>query len=331
MPSGLGIDLGTANTVVCQSGRGVVWEGPSVMALRAGRRGGKLVALGRQAAELLDREPDWLAAVRPLEDGVIGDLETARMFLVAVLREAGVGRWRRPRRRAVLALPAGTTPLERRAMLEVAGKAGLGHALPVAGAVTGALACGVDPMDSRAHMVLDVGAGTAELTVFCFGTRLSHRSSRVAGDEMTMAVRAFLRERHHLTVSTATAEEIKGLASSTEGPSMLVRGVDAASGRPAIVTVEVGEIHDAVRPVLDAMVQILSAGLRDLAPRVVNDVTEEGILTIGGGCLMRDLAKVFESALGFPLRPAERPVTCVAEGAAICTASPGSVAAMEAV
>ena len=196
----LGIDLGTANTVISDVRRGIVLDEPSVLLLRrSGTRRERVVAVGNAAAELLGRVPSEFVAVRPLDDGVVTDLETARIYLRSIVQKAGRNAWT-GRTRAVIGAPVGATALERRALLEAADEAGIRPVTALDESIAGAVGCGIDPLERRVHMVVDVGGGTAEVAAFCFGGVLTHRTSKLAGDEMTLAVYRHLREQHHLHV-----------------------------------------------------------------------------------------------------------------------------------
>lgn len=317
--SGLGIDLGTANTVVCHARQGIVLDEPSVMLVRAdGSRRVKAAAMGREARLLLGRAPAGYTVIRPLHDGVITDLETARAFIVATMRRAGRHIWDRAHRKAVIGVPLGASPLERRALLEAADEARMGRATLLAEPIAGAVGCGVDPLDRRVHIVVDVGGGTAEVSAFCGGGFLDHRSCRVAGDEMTLAVHRHLREHHQLLVGELVAEDLKIRAAEESGPTLVVEGRDTATGRPRVVAIPVDEVASAVKPVSDAIIQTLAVCLDDLPPQSVGDVMAEGILLIGGGSLVVGFDQALESVFGFSVKRADQPLTCVASGAARC-------------
>ncbi|HJQ46591.1 MAG TPA: rod shape-determining protein [Amycolatopsis sp.] len=313
----LGIDLGNTNTVVCTARNELLLEEPSVMLMRdSGARRPKVAAVGHDARSLVGRTASGISAVRPLRDGVITDLDTAQAYIRAVLSKLAPHRWQRVRTHAVVGVPLGATPLERRALLEAAEEAGLHRPALLAEPIAGAIGCGIDPLDHRTHLVVDVGGGTAEVTAFCFGEVLAHRSSRIAGDEMTMAVYHHLRERHGILVGELDAEDIKIRCSIEEGPTIAVAGRDAATGRPKVATVSIEELQTAMRPVIDAIVQTLASCMDDLPPQSVGDVLAEGLLAFGGGSLARGFHRRLDEALGFSVKPAERPLTCVAEGAA---------------
>jgi rod shape-determining protein MreB len=312
----LGIDLGTANTVVGHARHGIVFDEPTMMLLRRGRsRREQVLAVGQEAADLLGRAPIGYSAVRPLQDGVVTDLEMARTYLRSVLHKAGRRSWS-PSVRAVIGVPVGSTALEHRALLEAAEEAGIRPVTALDESIAGAVGCGIDPLERRVHMVVDVGGGTAEAAAFCFGGVLAHRTSKLAGDEMTLAVARYVREQHQLHISELEAENLK-IRSGTEadGP-LVVQGRDAATGRPRLATVQAAEVVDAVRPIMEEIVRTLAGCMDDLAPQAIADVMAEGVLLFGGSSLVRGFAQELERGLGLPVTLAGEPLTCVAEGAA---------------
>ena len=330
--AGFGIDLGTANTVVCHQRRGVVLDEPSVMLVRTSEARSRRVRpllVGHEARDLMGRCPVDLAAVRPLHDGVIVDLEAARAFVVGVLGKLARPSWAPVHPRAVIGVPAGATALERRALLEVAHEAGIRKPELIPEPIAGAVGCGLDPLEPRAHMVVDIGGGTSEITAFCYGGVLSHRSSRIAGDEMTLALYRYLRSEHRLLAGELTVETLKCQVDAEEGLSSVVQGIDLGTGRPQLLTLESAEILDALRPTADAIIAALGGALDDLPPQAADDILTDGLTVFGGSSLLRGFDKLLESAFAFPVRMAERPLTCVAEGAARCLADPNVVRAYE--
>jgi rod shape-determining protein MreB len=312
----LGIDLGTASTVVCDVRRGILFDEPSVLLVRSGSsRRTRILAVGQEAADLLGRTPSRFVAVRPLQDGVVTDLETARSYLRAVLYRAGRRVWSSPVR-AVLGVPVASTALENRALLEAAEDAGIRPATALEGSIAGAIGCGVDPMERRVHMVVDVGGGRAEAVAFCFGGVLAHRTTKLGGDEMTVAVSRYLREQHQLHVGELEAEQLKIRSAAEENGPLVAQGRDAATGRARLATIQASEVADAVRPIIDEIIRTLAACLDDLPPQALSDVLAEGVLVFGGSSLVQGFAKLLEHGLGLPVKIAEEPLTCVAEGAA---------------
>ncbi|HEY4025164.1 MAG TPA: rod shape-determining protein [Candidatus Dormibacteraeota bacterium] len=326
--NGFGIDLGTANTVVCHPHRGIVLNEPSVMVVRAedNHRNSKPLLVGRAARELVGRTPVGMVTIRPLRYGVITDLQSARNYIVAILRLVTRRPWERLRPRVVIGVPVGSTCLERRAVVEAAEEAGIGRASLIPEPVAGAIGSAIDPLEPRARLVVDVGGGTAEVTAFCFGGILAHRSCHVAGDEMTIAVYQYLRQEHGLVVGELTAEDIKlrvGVRDDGgQDGSLVVEGRDAASGRARLVTLSNEEIAEAIQPTSAGIIKTLARCLEDLPPQTVSDIMADGVLALGGGAMLRGFATLLEDALGFRVRLVERPLTCVAEGAAACLARP---------
>ena len=319
---GLGIDLGTANTVVFHPRRGIVLNEPSVMVIRDRDERAQPVMIGREARDMMGRTPSGMSVVRPLQDGVITDLQAARAFMVAMLRRVPVQPWEKVRPHAVVGIPAGATMLERQALLEAASEAGLGRVELVPEPIAGALGAGLDPMERRAQLVVDVGGGTSEVTAFCFGGVLASRSCRVAGDEMTQELLNHLRSEHQLLVGEITAEEAKKSLTAGNG-KLIVEGRDAGSGRPRRQEIKAEELAEAMRPITDVIVQALAATLaEDLPPQAVADILAGGVIAFGGGALLAGFPARLQAELGFEVRVAERPLTCVAEGAAACLAHP---------
>jgi rod shape-determining protein MreB and related proteins len=274
----------------------------------------QIQAVGREAADLLGRAPSQFATLRPLHDGVVTDLETARLYLRAVLARAGRRAW--TPLRAVIGVPADSTALETRALLEAAEEAGIRPVTALDDTVAGAVGCGLDPLERRVHMVVDVGGGTAEAVAFCYGGVLAQRTSKVGGNEMTVAVARYLREQHQLHVGELEAERVKILSATEENGPLVVHGRDGSSGRPRLATVQAAEVAAAVRPVVDEVVRALTACLEDLLPQALADVLAEGVLVFGGASLVHGFAPQLERELGLPVKIAEEPLTCVAEGAA---------------
>jgi rod shape-determining protein MreB len=321
LSSGFGIDLGTVNTVVCHPGRGILLNEPSVMVVMA-NDSMRPTAVGTAARELIGRTASGVVAIRPIRDGVVADLDAARNFMVAILSKVTRWPWERIRPRAVIGVPAGATALERRALIEAADEAGIGRAHLIPEPIAGALGSGLDPMAPRARMVVDVGGGTAEVTGFCFGDILTTRSSRVAGEEMTLALHQYLRQEHQVAVGELTAEDVKVRMFDGSDSSLIVTGRDAVTGRPRLLTLNADEVSAALRPTSESIVRVLADCLDDIPPQAVGDLMSGGLMAFGGGVFVQGFAKLLEEAFGFPVRIAERPLTCVAEGAAMCLRRP---------
>lgn len=324
---GFGIDLGTANTVVCKPPRQIVLNEPSVMVMSAnGSR--EPVLVGREARELMGRTPVGMVTVRPIRDGVITDLQTARAFIVAILRRAFRNPWERIRPHVVVGVPSGATSLERRALVEAVEEAGGGRVDLIPEPVAGAVGCGIDPLAPRAHMVVDVGGGTAEVTAFCFGGILASQSCRIAGDEMTIALHTYLRQEHQFLVGELTAEDLKMRLRAGDGNGpLIVEGRDLVTGRPRMLSLDTAEVAEALKPTVDGIVEALATCLGEIPPQAVGDIMQDGVLAFGGGSLLRGFETRLEEVFGFRVHHAERPLTCVAEGAAALLDQPRVIAA----
>lgn len=325
---GISIDLGTANTIVWDNEEGCLFNEPTMMALSFnGGRHSDVIGIGHAAEELVGRTPDGVEVIRPLRDGVITDLETTRRFLREVLQGIA-GTWLQRRRLNVaIGVPAGATPLERRALLEAAEEAGLGRAHLLPEPVCGAVGCGVDPLQPRAHLVVDIGAGTSEIAAFGSGGMLTYRSTPLGGDEMTAALLQYIRHEHQLVVGELQAEQAKIRAFSEPNPSMVVEGRDAVTGKARIVNLSPEEVSEAVAPVVQEIISVLTGCLDDLPPQSVSDIMAEGVILVGGGSLVPGFAKKVEDAFGVAALPAQDPLTRVAEGGARCLANPEAVEA----
>jgi rod shape-determining protein MreB len=325
---GVSIDLGTANTVVWDTENGMLFNEPTLMALSF--NGGKhsdVIGIGHAAEELVGRAPDGVEVVRPLRDGVITDLETTRRFLREILQDIAPTWMARRRLSVVIGIPAGSTPLERRALLEAAEEAGIGKAQLLPEPVCGAVGCGVDPLQPRAHLVVDIGGGTSEVCAFGSGGMLTYRTSPLAGDEMTLALYQYLRREHQLVVGERLVEQAKIRAFNEPDPSMVVEGRDAVTGKARVINLAPEEVSEAVKPVTDEILCALTGCLEDLDPQSVSDVMSEGVIIVGGGSLVPGFGKRVEDVFGFSALMADDPLTRVAEGGARCLANPEAVAA----
>jgi rod shape-determining protein MreB len=298
------------------------------MVIRANDRKHALL-VGSSARELMGRTPVGLATIRPIRDGVITDLETARAFIVSILHRVTRRPWERWRPRTIVGYPSGATGLERRALIEAVEESGVGRVDLIPEPIAGAVGIGLDPLSRRAHMVVDVGGGTAEVTAFCFGGILASKSSRVAGDEVTEALHHYLRQSHQVLVGEITAEDLKFHLRSQNGSGepLAVEGRDIVSGRPSLVTLDPREVADALKPTVDGIVEALADCLSELPPQASSDIMQDGVTAFGGGSLLKGFEHRLEEAFGFSVNLAPRPLTCVAEGAALSLGKPDVVSA----
>jgi rod shape-determining protein MreB and related proteins len=324
----LGMDVGSASTVVCNADGEFLYDEPSVLLYRRSTGRGEQLTIGRAAAELIGRLPPGVTVLRPVRHGVITDLNTARSYLRAVVRQILPRPWQRARAQVVVGVPAGASLLEQRALLESVEEAGISWAVAIEEPIAGALGCGIDPLDRRVHMVVDIGAGTAEASAFCFGGVLASRSCHTAGGEMTQAVIRHVREHHHLILGEIAAEEMTVRSGAVSPDAEVVtHGRDSDSGRPRSITVTARELQAAIAPVVESLVRALAGCVDDLPAQAIDDLAADGVVMFGGASRVRGIEQALEKVFGVPVKHAENPLTCVAEGAARAAQSPAVLAA----
>ncbi|RMG36858.1 MAG: rod shape-determining protein [Planctomycetota bacterium] len=319
----IGIDLGTANTLVALQGEGIVLEEPSVVALEKGTRRvlGNGTAVGKVAKQMLGRTPDSITAVRPLQDGVITDFELCEAMLRYFIRKA-MRRSHGLRPRVVIAVPGGITPVEKRAVFNSAERAGAGRVYLIEEAKAAGIGAGLPIAEPLANLVCDIGGGTTEVAVLSLADVVVSRSIRVAGDELDDAIVEYMKQQFSLRIGRQAAERIKielgSAAPLDQELTAEVRGLDLISGTPrkAIVTSE--EIREALYEPLQAILNCVRTVIEQCDPELVGDVVDHGIVLTGGGALLRGLDRMMSEHLGIPARVAEDPLTTVARGTAIC-------------
>ena len=314
----IGIDLGTANTLVYVRGRGIVLREPSVVAVDD--HTDEVLAVGKQAKEMLGRTPESITAVRPLKDGVIADFEvTAAMLKYFVRKSISVGTFSRPH--IVICIPSGVTEVERRAVEDAAKQAGAGRVDLILEPMAAALGAGLPVDKPKGCMVLDIGGGTSEVAVISYGDPIVAESVRVAGDRFDEAIAAYIRKKHGVILSEHTAEEVKfriGSAYPLENMRnvmMDVRGRSAANGQPVTITISADDVREAMLPQLKSVFEAIHRVLVQTPPELSADLLETGITLTGGGALLRGLDRFLHEATGLPVRIAQFPLDCVAEGA----------------
>jgi rod shape-determining protein MreB and related proteins len=314
----VGIDLGTANTLVLVKGRGIVIDEPSVVAID--RYTKKILAIGAEAKRMVGRTPANIVAVRPLKDGVISDFEvTEKMleyFIRAVHDRFGFGF---PRPRVVVGIPSGVTEVEKRAVHDAALNAGARACFLVEEPLAAAIGAGLPIMEPSGCMIVDIGGGTTEVAVCALGGIVTSTSVRTAGDEMDQDIISYARQVHNLLIGERTAEEIKiqaGSAFSMETEaSVLLRGRDLATGLPKSVEVSGVEIRDALAGSINAIVDAVRSTIEITPPELIADLMAHGIALAGGGALLRGLDRRLAQDTRFPVYVSEEPLTCVVRGA----------------
>ncbi|MFN2381214.1 MAG: rod shape-determining protein [Guyparkeria sp.] len=314
----LSIDLGTANTLIYVSGRGIVLDEPSVVALR--NDGGQTViqAYGNEAKQMVGRTPKSIHAVRPLRDGVIADFHVTEKMLQHFIKKVHSSHWFRPSPRVLVCVPVGATQVERRAIRESVLSAGARRAFIIEEPMAAAIGAGVDVDEPRGSMVVDIGGGTSEVGVISLDGIVYSSSVRIGGDKFDEAIIAFVRRHYGILIGEATAERIKKeIGSAYPGKELReidVKGRNLAEGVPRSFTLNSNEILEALQEPLFGIVQAVRAALEQTPPELGSDIAERGIVLTGGGALLRDLDKLVMEETGLPVVVAENPLTCVARG-----------------
>lgn len=314
----IGIDLGTANTLVYVRGRGIVVNEPSVVALNT--KTNKLLAIGNEAKKMVGRTPSHIIAVKPLTQGVISDFEvTEEMLRYFFSRVGGSTILRRPR--VVIGIPSGVTEVEKRAVEDAARNAGAREVYLIEQPMAAAIGAGLPVQDAIGSMVVDIGGGTTEIAVISLGGIVASRSLRIAGDRLTEDIQHFSQEEFKLLLGERTAEIIKFSVGSafplSERVETAMRGRDLVTGLPREVTVTDEQIRRAMLRSLAAIAQATRDVIEETPPELVSDIMERGILLAGGGALLRNIDKMLEQETMMPTVVADDPLTMVVRGAGI--------------
>jgi rod shape-determining protein MreB and related proteins len=313
----IGIDLGTANTLVYVAGRGIVLREPSVVAVN--KDDGKVIRVGAEAKRMLGRTPANIIAVRPLKDGVIADYEQTEEMLRHFI--SSVSAKTLFRKTVVVGIPSGVTEVERRAVIEAARKAGATHAYVVEEPMAAAIGAGLPVAEPSGSIIVDIGGGTTEVAVISLGGIVSSRSVRTAGDELDEAIIAYVKRAFNLAIGDRTAEQVKieiGSAFPLEKEmEMVIKGRDLISGLPrsAIITSE--EVRTAISEQVREIIEAIKLTLEATPPELAGDAMERGIYLAGGGALLRGLDKLISRETMVPVHIANDPLSCVALGTGI--------------
>jgi rod shape-determining protein MreB len=313
----LGIDLGTANTLVYQKGKGIVLREPSVVAVSAQNR--KVLAVGAEASEMLGRTPGNIVPIRPMSDGVIADYTITQAMLRYLFDRVLGKRWLlnfRPR--VLICVPSQVTSVEKRAVLQAAEEAGAREAYPIEEPMAAAIGAGLPISSPGGNMVVDIGGGTTDVAVISLGSIVHSESLRIAGNRMDEVIMRYIRNVYNLMIGERTAEEIKMRIGSAyplqQELSMEVRGRDLVAGLPKTIQVTSEEIREALAEPVSAIVEKVKRVLEKTPPELSADIIERGIMLTGGGALLRGLDQLISSVTGLPVRVAEDPLTCVVIG-----------------
>ena len=311
----IGIDLGTANTLVTLKGKGVILKEPSVVAID--RRSGNILATGYEAKEMLGRTPETIKAVRPLKDGVIADFTATQLMLKNIVSKV-CQRYNAGRPRVVVGVQSGITEVEERAVEESVLRAGAKEVYLIEEPMAAAIGANLDVAEPTGNIIVDIGGGTTEVAVISLGGVVISNSLRTAGDELDEDIVNYIKREMGLAIGETTAEEIKieigcALPLMTEA-SMEVRGRDLGNGLPRNVIVTSTQIEEAMHDSINEIVEVVKATLEKTPPELASDIVEKGIVLAGGGALIRNLDKLLSQKTEMPVYIAEDPLECVVKG-----------------
>jgi rod shape-determining protein MreB and related proteins len=314
----IGIDLGTTTVLVYMPKKGIIINEPSVVAISVVDK--KVLAVGKEAKEMLGRTPDTIVAKRPLKDGVIADYRTTEAMLRYFINKA-LGGMRLFRVEVMVAVPGGITSTERRAVIDATISAGAKAAYIIKEPVVAAIGADIPIGSASGHMIIDIGGGTSEIAVISLGGIVSSSSIRIGGNKLDAAIQEHVRRKHNLAIGERTAEEIKiriGSALYLEQKlEMQVKGRDMINGLPRIVTLSSDDVTDAIQHELQGMIEAIKDVLQNTPPELSADVMEKGMVLSGGTAQLRNLDKLFAEATGVPAFVADDPQKAVARGTGI--------------
>lgn len=318
MATKIGIDLGTANTLVYAPPKGIVINEPSVVAVTLDDN--RIMAVGSEAKEMIGRTPETIIAVRPVKDGVIADYRiTEAMIRHFIKRVTGRLSFFRPE--VMVAVPAGITSTERRAVIEATLKAGAKSAYVVKEPILAALGAGIPINEPSGHMIIDIGGGTTEVAVISLGGIVSCASARVGGNAIDRAIQSYIHKVHNLAIGERTAEQIKitlGSAIPVKEEDILeIRGSDLVAGLPKTIELHSNEIPKAIKDTLSEIIKTIKKVLQDTPPELAADVMDKGMIVSGGTALLRNIDSLFTQETGVPCYIADEPLFCVAKGTGI--------------
>lgn len=313
----LGIDLGTANTLVYARGKGIVVREPSVVALHTDTK--SITAVGEQAKKMIGRTPGNIRAIRPMKDGVIADFETTATMIKHFIRQAQKQRALFPRHPNVMVcVPSGITAVEKRAVEDATKQAGAKEAYTIEEPFAAAIGADLPVWEPTGSMVVDIGGGTTEVAVISLGGIVTSRSIRVAGDEMDEAIIQYIKRQYNLMIGERTAEQLKmeiGSALPLEKTETIeIRGRDLVTGLPKTLPITSDEMTDALTDTVNSIVDAVKITLEKCPPELSADIMDRGIVLTGGGALLRSLDKLLARETGMPVIVAENPLDCVAIG-----------------
>jgi len=312
----LGIDLGTANTLVHVRGKGIVIREPSVVAIRSDTK--KVLAVGEEAKRMIGRTPGNIVAIRPMRDGVIADFDVTQQMLKYFILKASFRIIPFIHPRIVVCVPSGVTEVEKRAVYEAAKEAGAREAYLVEEPMAAAIGAGLPVHEPTGSMVVDIGGGTSEVAIISLGGIVTSRSMRVGGNKMDDSIAHYVKKEYNLMIGERTAEDIKitiGSAYPKEREqTMEIRGRDLVTGLPKTVTINSTQILEALRDPVNSIVDSIKLTLEKTPPELAADIMDRGIMLTGGGALLDGIDDLVRYETGMPVFVADNPLDCVALG-----------------
>ncbi len=317
--SDLAIDLGTANCLICAKDRGIVVNEPSVVAIHQGSNGSnRVLAVGKEAKEMIGRTPGAIKAIRPMKDGVIADFEITQKMLKHFIRKSISGsKIFKPR--IIICIPFGITQVEKRAVKESAVQAGAREVYLIEEPMAAAIGAKLPITEPSGNMIVDIGGGTTEVAVISLGGIVYSKSVRVAGDKFDEAIIQYVKKKYSLLIGERTAEDIKLCIGNAypfkeELKSYQIKGRDLVAGSPKTIEVTSEEIREALSDTVDAVIEAIKISLEKTPPELAADIVDNGIILAGGGSQLANLDILIKEKTGLPVSIAEEPLTCVVRG-----------------
>ena len=311
----IGIDLGTANVLIYIKGKGIVLDEPSIVALETDTK--RVLAVGKEANEMLGRTPGKIKAIKPMKDGVIADFEITEIMLNCFIKKIKAKKlFSRPR--VLICCPTNITPVEKNAIKEAAERTGARRVYIEEEPKVAAIGAGMDISKPTANMVLDIGGGTTDIAILSLGDIVTSESIRVAGNVFDQDIIKYIKSKYRLLIGELTAEEIKINFANVKNPdkkqTLEIKGRNLLTGLPDTIVITQPEIKEALDESVQKIVKATTSVLEDAPPELSGDIVDKGIILTGGGALLKGLSEVLEEALNVPILIAESPLTCVVEG-----------------
>ena len=313
----LGIDLGTANTLVYSKGKGIVLREPSVVAINNSTK--KTLAVGTEAKNMIGRTPGNIVAIRPLKDGVIADFDITQTMLKKFIEKV-INKSAFASPRIIVCYPSGVTEVERRAIEEATRQAGARDVLLIEEPMAAAIGAGLPIDEPTGSMIVDIGGGTTEVAVISLGGIVTSKSLRIAGDELEQSVIAYIKKEYNLMIGERTAEQVKMELGSAfkideDEKTMEIKGRDLVTGLPKIIEITETQIREALKEPVSAIIEAIKTTLEKTPPELAADIMDKGIMLAGGGAYLKGLDQLINHETHMPVHIAESPLDCVALGA----------------